>query len=70
MATLATVRGANLGRSVLGALTQAALHRGDRELLLHAQGSAVSFYEPLGYRREGPPFEAAGLPHQAMRRSL
>ena len=67
MATLPTVRGSGLGRQVLQALMQAAREQGAREVLLHVQGSAVPFYLRQGYVAQGPVFEEAGIPHQAMR---
>ena len=70
MATLASVRGAGLGAAVLQALMQAARVRGDRELLLHAQTSAVGFYQRAGFSAEGAVFEEAGVLHQTKRRSL
>ena len=70
MATLATVRGAGLGAAVLQALMQASRERGDRELLLHAQTSAVGFYQRAGFSADGDVFEEAGVMHQAMRRAL
>ena len=70
MATLASVRGAGLGAAVLRALMQAARERGDRELLLHAQTSAVGFYERAGFSAAGAVFEEAGVMQQAMRRLL
>ena len=70
MATLATVRGAGLGAAVLQALMQASRERGDRELLLHAQTSAVGFYQRAGFSADGAVFEEAGVMHQAMRRRL
>jgi YbgC/YbaW family acyl-CoA thioester hydrolase len=70
MATLATVRGARLGRDVLHALMQAGRQRGAGEIVLHAQASAVPFYDRLGYARVGPVFEEAGIPHQEMRVAL
>jgi YbgC/YbaW family acyl-CoA thioester hydrolase len=70
MATLATLRGAGLGKAVLQALMNAARQRGDREVRLHAQGSAVPFYERSGFSRSGAVFHEAGLPHQEMRRAL
>ena len=70
MATLASVRGAGLGAAVLQALMQAARERGDRELLLHAQTSAVGFYQRAGFSAHGVVFEQAGVMHQAMRRLL
>ena len=38
----------------------------DREVLLHAQASAVGFYLRRGFRPVGDAFEEAGIPHQAM----
>jgi YbgC/YbaW family acyl-CoA thioester hydrolase len=70
MATLATVRGGQLGRAVLHTLMQAARERGDVAMVLHAQSTAVGFYERHGFTAEGEGFMAAGLPHQAMRRML
>ena len=70
MATLASVRGAGHGAAVLQALTAAARDRGDRELLLHAQTSAVGFYRRAGFSEQGAVFEEAGVAHQAMRRVL
>jgi predicted GNAT family N-acyltransferase len=51
---------------VLQALTEAARARGDREVLLHAQRSAIGFYDRLGWQRRGEVFEEAGIPHQEM----
>ena len=70
MATLASVRGAGHGAAVLQALTAAARDRGDRELLLHAQTSAVGFYRRAGFSEQGAVFEEAGVMHQTMRRVL
>ena len=70
MATLATVRGAHIGRAVLDALMAKARQRGDAQVMLQAQTSAVPFYERAGFQRDGEAFEAAGVPHQAMRRAL
>ena len=69
LATLAPLRGVHLGRAVLEALLAAARERGDREVMLMAQASAVTFYERLGFQRHGAPFEEAGIPHQEMRRA-
>ena len=70
MAASASVRGAGLGAAVLQALLQTAQARGDREVLLHAQTSAVGFYQRAGFVAEGPVFEEAGVQHQTMRRQL
>jgi YbgC/YbaW family acyl-CoA thioester hydrolase len=70
MAVLPVLRGAGIGAALLQALTDAARARGDRELQLHAQAGAVGFYRRLGYQPVGQPFEEAGIPHQAMARTL
>ena len=35
---------------------------------LHSQVSVTEFYESLGYRKEGPIFEEATIPHVLMLR--
>ena len=70
MAVLANVRGAGIGRPLLDALVQAARLRGDREVKLHAQASAVNFYRRAGFATHGPGFEEAGIAHQAMALTL
>jgi len=70
MAVLASVRGARIGRPLLDALVAAARQRGDNEVLLHAQASAVGFYLRAGFVPRGPAFEEAGIAHQAMAFSL
>lgn len=70
MATHAGVRGAGIGMQVLQALMQAAKARGDREVKLMAQTSAVPFYLRAGYAAHGPQFREAGVSHQEMRRTL
>ena len=70
MAVLAAVRGSGVGRAVLQALLTAAQARGDHAVRLHAQQSAVDFYCRAGFSAEGPPFQQAGIAHQAMVCSL
>ncbi len=66
MAVCRVLRGANLGRGVLDALVQAALQRGDHEVMMHAQRSAEGFYARLGFTPRGEPFDEAGIPHVEM----
>lgn len=66
MAVLQGMRGGGLGRAVLQALMSAARERGDRELRLHAQTSAVAFYLRAGFTAHGAQFEEAGIPHLQM----
>ncbi|HWI82970.1 GNAT family N-acetyltransferase, partial [Ramlibacter sp.] len=70
MAVNRMLRGSGVGRQVLQALMAAAAARGDREVMLHAQRSAESFYLAMGYRPRGAAFEEAGIPHIEMARPL
>lgn len=70
MAVSQAVRGSGVGRAVLDALMQQARVRGDREVLLHAQASAASFYARAGFNPRGEMFEEAGIPHIEMVRVL
>ena len=63
MAVRRDLRGANLGREVLGALVLASQERGDREVSLHAQCSAEGFYLRNGFAARGGGFEEAGIRH-------
>jgi YbgC/YbaW family acyl-CoA thioester hydrolase len=67
MAVDAGVRGAGVGRALLQALVAAARARGLQTLVLHAQASAVGFYQRQGWQADGERFEEAGVPHRAMR---
>ena len=70
MAVLAPLRGSRIGRAVLDALVHAARERGDQQVLLHAQASAVLFYSRAGFVAQGPAFDEAGIPHQAIVKAL
>jgi predicted GNAT family N-acyltransferase len=70
MAVMSTLRGSGVGRAVLDALVDAARSRGDTRLVLHAQRTAVPFYERAGFACRGPAFEEAGIPHIEMVRAL
>jgi YbgC/YbaW family acyl-CoA thioester hydrolase len=70
MAVLQTMRGADIGRGLLEALTHCARQRGDRELLLNAQLSAAGFYARAGFVQRGDVFEEAGIGHVEMYRAL
>jgi predicted GNAT family N-acyltransferase len=70
MAVLKEWRGRGAGRAMLRRLIDTARARGDREVLLSAQVHAVGFYRAAGFETEGPVYEEAGIPHQAMRMRL
>ena len=70
MAVLEAYRGQYLGLSILDALIDKASDMGIIHLYLHAQVSAVSFYEKRGFKICGDVFDEAGIPHQEMELNL
>ena len=70
MAVLKEWRGKGVGGAILERLVALASERGDKELELFAQTHALEFYRRYGFMESGPIFEEAGIPHQAMRKSL
>jgi predicted GNAT family N-acyltransferase len=70
MAVVKEWRGRGAGRAILRRLIDAARARGDREVLLSAQVYAIGFYRAEGFETDGPVYEEAGIPHQAMRLAL
>jgi len=70
LAVLAALRGSGVGAELVRTLAAAARARGECEVVLAAQASAVRFYERLGFSPEGASFIEAGRPHQEMVRAL
>ena len=70
VAVLKAHRGTGVGRALMVALHEVARQRGVRQLMLHAQESAVPFYEGLAYLRQGERFMEADIPHFLMTRGL
>jgi YbgC/YbaW family acyl-CoA thioester hydrolase len=70
MASKRVLRGSQLGRQVLDALTAKAKARGDKEVILHAQRSAAGFYAKSGFQERGEPFDEVGIAHIEMFKSL
>jgi YbgC/YbaW family acyl-CoA thioester hydrolase len=68
MAVSRALRGADIGRALLESLMAAAGRRGDAEVMLHAQVSAIGFYRRAGFAAHGERFEEAGIGHLEMRR--
>jgi YbgC/YbaW family acyl-CoA thioester hydrolase len=64
------LRGSGIGGRLMSALMDAARHRGDRQIVLHAQRTAEAFYRGMGFTAHGEEFEEAGIPHIEMTRSL
>ncbi len=70
MASKRVLRGSQLGRQVLEALTAKAKQRGDQEVILHAQMSAAGFYAKSGFQERGEPFDEVGIAHIEMFKPL
>lgn len=70
MAVLSEWRGKGIGGAILERLIAKARERGDPEIELFAQTHAIEFYRRYGFAEHGTVFEEAGIPHQAMRRTL
>lgn len=66
MAVLASYRGQGIGRQLLEKLLLNAKAEGFSKLILHAQLTALPFYEKLGFVANGPVYEEAGIPHRNM----
>lgn len=59
-----------IGRSLMEHCHEIAARHGLAEVWCHAQVTAVPFYESLGYRITGGPFEEAGIEHRPMAKQL
>ena len=70
MAVVRVMRGSGLGGQLLNALVDIAKARGDKEVHLHAQCSAQSFYAREGFVPVGEPFDEVGIAHIEMRKVL
>lgn len=67
IAVLKAYRGKHLGRALMKAMeAYAAREFPDLLPAMHAQDSAITFYERIGWRAEGPVFYEAGIPHRLM----
>ena len=66
MAVLSPFRNKGLGRQIMKALIETAKSKGISSLILHAQVSAIPFYEKLGFIANGPIYDEAGIPHRNM----
>jgi YbgC/YbaW family acyl-CoA thioester hydrolase len=70
MAVVQAMRNAAVGARLLEALMQSAREHGNREVMLHAQQSAVNFYLRAGFVIRGEPFDEAGIVHLEMVKEL
>lgn len=70
LAVLPEWRDRGVGQTLLQALLDQARERGLPEVRLHAQVSAVGFYERTGFEPYGERFIEAGIEHQGMKRAI
>ena len=66
MAVLAGFRGIGIGKQILEKLVELAISQGAKTIILHAQLSAIPFYEKLGFQAQGDVYDEAGIPHRNM----
>lgn len=66
LSVLENHRSEGIGRRLLEAAITEARARGLREIFLHAQTHATSFYEAAGFLVDGGIFIEAGIPHRLM----
>ncbi|HSD24078.1 MAG TPA: GNAT family N-acetyltransferase [Solirubrobacterales bacterium] len=64
------LRGNGVGGRLLAGAEREARERGGREIVLHAQRRAESFYAAHGYASEGETFIEAEIEHVRMRKAL
>jgi len=70
VAVLPQYRGSGVGSRIVAYLVNQATVLGFEQVYLHAQASAVVFYERLGFQVDGPEFDEVGIPHRRMRQGI
>jgi len=70
VAVLPQWRGRGVGSQIVAHLVKQATELGLVQVYLHAQASAVAFYERLGFQVDGPEFDEVGIPHRRMRQGI
>jgi len=66
IAVLPEYRGTGIGAIVVNQLTRKLFTEGYPEIHIHAQIQALGFYEKLGFKAYGEPYDEAGIPHRSM----
>lgn len=66
LAVLAQHRGHGIGSALMNALLGFGTKQGIEHFYLHAQTSAMPFYERFGFKANGPIFNEAGIKHVKM----
>ena len=70
MAVFTEFRNQGIGSAMLNELLKIAKQQGLNEVFLHAQTSAIEFYQTHGFVISSEEFMDAGIPHVTMRKSL
>ena len=70
LSVLEECRNQGIGKALLEAAERDARTRGMKEISLHAQTHATSFYEAAGFTVVGGTFLEAGIPHRQMAKEL
>ncbi|MGG0177176.1 GNAT family N-acetyltransferase [Gottfriedia acidiceleris] len=63
-------RGKKIGNEIMYLIHKTAKEKGLDQLILHAQESAIPFYEKLGYKISSEIFFEADIPHAEMKLKL
>ena len=69
LAVLKNYRGLGMGTALIKSLMEFGQQQGIGKFYLHAQTTAIGFYEGLGFKTNGPVFNEAGIEHIKMIRS-
>lgn len=70
MAVLAQYRNQGIGSKLLRFVLQTASRQKHKSLYLHAQSTAIPFYEKQGFEAQGEIFYEADIPHRNMRLNI
>jgi predicted GNAT family N-acyltransferase len=70
MAVVNDVQGKGIGRALMQFAENLARDRGYKKITMHARNNAVGFYEKMGYRKIGEPFEEITISHYVMEKEL
>lgn len=70
MAVLAKYRNHGIGSKLLRFVLQTAAQKNYQDIYLHAQTSAIPFYEKHGFETQGELFYEADIPHRTMRLNI
>jgi GNAT superfamily N-acetyltransferase len=70
MAVEPSLQGTGIGAQLVTGLEAELKKLGVQTISLHARGTAIGFYEKLGYAVEGAPFTEVGIPHRNMVKTL